>query len=293
MNNGLFINLKLNGTTSNGLIKLEGVNGTGPIEMLSHLISVPITHEAERIADVTIADIAPIGTEWEKWTCLFPFDGTMFWIPDKLRFHIQLNRPVNSRENTSLRIIRRAFFLALLPAIMNQKMIIMHGTLLKMPTSGNGYIVFGESGMGKSTLSRRFETQGGTFLSDDKMLVIRQYDGSLTAQPTPTWSNWGRHDFAVNFNDYANIRGMLTLTRGEDDRIQSVDSIKWNLGFASSLGNVLVYPPQWLPQALKKKLLVQEMSFATDFPSRFGYHEIQGALDGHIMEHLKTCYQDS
>lgn len=63
--------------------------------------------------------------------------------------------------------------------------LLVHGALAEW--QGNGVILAGPGGVGKSTASRRLPLPWRS-LSDDAALIVKAADGSFWAHPWPTWS---------------------------------------------------------------------------------------------------------
>ena len=68
-----------------------------------------------------------------------------------------------------------------------EQFLLCHGTLLETPEGG--VLLFGESGVGKSTASARWRAQGGNCISDDMALMdFSDPAGRVYLRRMPTWS---------------------------------------------------------------------------------------------------------
>ena len=167
----------------------------------------------------------------------------------------------------------------------------MHGASLFCPWNQKAIIVFGESGVGKSTCSRRFLSQGGDFLSDDMFMLRFAPNGDCFTQPLPTMSGFDVYDISVKFSKPVQVIRAYQLYRGEDDRIAQADPVQWRLWLSSSLNNFLVYPIKWLPVELHRKLFMKQLGGVARIHKAFGQKMILGDLEGHIYDHIKDDTQ--
>ena len=69
-----------------------------------------------------------------------------------------------------------------------QDFALFHGTLLD-EADGRSILLFGESGVGKSTTRNRWLEEGGRSVADDAILLYYEF-GKFYARPLPTWSHW-------------------------------------------------------------------------------------------------------
>ncbi|MGK2858391.1 MAG: hypothetical protein ACSLFQ_14420 [Thermoanaerobaculia bacterium] len=87
--------------------------------------------------------------------------------------------------------------------------------------SGDGYIFAGQSGDGKTTTARLWETlPGASVLSDDRIIVRRDDDGTWWMYGTP-WH--GEGELAVNAR--APLRAMMLLERGSTNALIRIDTM--------------------------------------------------------------------
>ncbi len=72
-------------------------------------------------------------------------------------------------------------------ALDGRNIALLHGVLLGEPLDGT--LLFGQSGVGKSTSMRRYQAAGGKGLADDQVLIGRSGDLVVT-RPLPTWKGF-------------------------------------------------------------------------------------------------------
>lgn len=243
----------------------------------------PASSPAE--ADCTMVDGGEPPAGFRAWPGMLRAEGTMSWDPAAFRFHLRIEKSLLPEHH--LPIVRRIFNLALLRRTLQGGPVLLHGALLALPETGRAVVLFAESGVGKSTASRRFAAQGGTALADDKLLLTFLPDGRLVAQPTPTWSQLapGR-DISVAFAAPVPVAAVLMLTRGEGDRIEEAPEADWRITLCRGFGNVLFNPVGWLPEEVRKAVMAAALPRAEELRRRFGTRQLCGDLKGDIFRHL-------
>ena len=254
------------------------------LRMLAGFLRLPILQEEDESPAVMISEELPTTDGWEEWTGVTGFKGRILWMPDTFRFHFQIPP---AKRYAIVPIIRRAFNLASLRRTLFGRTTFVHGALLLFKEAGTATVLFGHSGIGKSTASERFIRQGGSCLSDDKMLLSFHEDGRVLAQPTPTWSRFGVRELDVDFSSIVPVSSILWLSRGENDTIRAADPVQWRLTFVKSLSNVLEYPCNWLPQNVLRPILEKVISLMPEIERHFGAFELLGDLNGSIYLNLR------
>ena len=224
---------------------------------------------------------------FQAWPGMLRGGGAMSWDPAAFRFHLRLEDSLAPQHH--LPIVRRIFNLALLRrTLRGGASVILHGALLVLPETGQGVVLFAESGVGKSTASRRFAAQGGMAPADDKLLLTFLPDGRLVAQPTPTWSRATPGcDISVDFAAAIPVAAMLMLSRGDDDRIEAASDADWRIALCRGFGNVLFNPVGWLPEAVRKAVMAAALPRVEELRRRFGTWRLCGDLNGAIFRHLR------
>lgn len=266
-------------------ILASGEGNSRLLKRLAGFLRLPLEMGApDGTPAVVISEDAPSEGQWEPWTGIANFNEGIFWQPDEFRFHFHVPP---AKRYPLLPIIRRAFNLAIFRRILFGNSLFIHGTLLHFPDTNEAAVLFGASGMGKSTASERFLSQGGSYLSDDKLILSFTPEG-IVAQPTPTWSRFGNREMDIDFSRQVPVKAMMLLLRGEDDEIHPADPAQWQLSLVSSFGNVLEYPCDWLPKAIRRRMMEKSMSRIPDLVSQFGIYNMLGALDGHIFNNLRN-----
>lgn len=202
--------------------------------------------------------------------------------------YIRVKTAVLTERNFLVQAIRRSLLLAICRCVLSENVFLMHGASLLCPWNHQAVILFGESGVGKSTCSRRFQSQGGDFISDDMFMLKFAADGKCYVQPLPTFSGFDVYDISVKFSKIVQVAGAYQLYRGEDDRIEPAEGIQWRLWLSSSLNNFLEYPREWLPLEIHRKLFMRQLGGISKIMQAFGQKRIMGDLEGHIFEHLKN-----
>ena len=100
---------------------------------------------------------------------------------------------------------------------------LMHGALLE-EKDNNCTLLFGESGIGKSTSVRRYRAGGGSACADD-MFFLYMKEGRFYARRMPTWSAVvsGKNEKCYDFNTEFAVRRVLLLLR--DDKVEHIGEV--------------------------------------------------------------------
>ena len=101
--------------------------------------------------------------------------------------------------------------------------VLAHCSVLE--TARGAVLLFGESGMGKSTASARWRAYGGKCLSDDMALLdFSAPDGAVYVLRMPTWSacREGKNEWDYPAGEELPLAGVLALGRSESGRDEIV-----------------------------------------------------------------------
>lgn len=133
---------------------------------------------------------------------------------------------------------------------------LFHGSLLE--DGKDAVLLFGESGIGKSTTRNRWIEEGGTSVADDAMLCF--FDGDqLYARPLPTWSDWfknGSSSRRYPINEPRKIKSVLWLSRGRDSQyIAPVQPAVWHAQMMSAMALHSNYAMRYFTQQEKSAYL--------------------------------------
>ena len=174
------------------------------------------------------------------------------------------------------------------------KAVICHGALLE--TEGGGVVIFGESGMGKSTASRRWREKGCNAIADDMLLLEFSEDGrEIAAHRLPTWSACFEGTNPGNYpvTKAIPVRNVLALGRSESGRDEIVElstaqyfaqcyrsMFYWNLFYSDKLSD-----------AMKQRLADATRQFAETISRNFPPHALLTVLDGDLRSVIENDLQ--
>lgn len=153
---------------------------------------------------------------------------------------------------------------------------LLHGTMLVSDKyQDECTLLFGVSGMGKSTTASRWRKAGRIAPADDMVLVYKDDDGMFYARPLPTWSRFPER---VDFNICCKVKNILRLQRGEFDHIApSTSTIDWMIDCNRGL-MFNHYLPE-LKQETAAGIAQECMQFSESLRLRYGTNDlIAGAV---------------
>lgn len=154
-----------------------------------------------------------------------------------------------------------------------------------LETDRGAVVLFGESGMGKSTASARWRAYGGKCLSDDMALLdLSGPDGAIRVRRMPTWSacREEKNEWDYPAGEELPLAGVLALGRSESGRDEIVplspaqffaqcyrSVFYWNLFYAKDL-----------PEEKQRVLTDRIRSWTETVVKRFAPRALLAALDG-------------
>ena len=113
-----------------------------------------------------------------------------------------------------------------------QPVLMMHCAMLER--DGKAVLLCGESGIGKSTSSRRWCADGGSAIADDMVLLEFTEDSGILVHRLPTWSacRVSLEGKSYPFNPPLRLEHILALGRSEDGQEEHIRRIKPSEYFA-------------------------------------------------------------
>ena len=167
------------------------------------------------------------------------------------------------------------------------KTALFHGAMLTHPEHpGQCVLIFGISGMGKSTTAKRWQNAGGDAAADDMVLVYQNENGDFFARPLPTWSHYPE---AVNFNNCYKVNAVLRLQRGEEDAVIVADALSW----AVDCNKALMFH-HYLPnlrQNISTMIAIECMCFGENLRQKFDEYDLSTNLDGNLYPALTGLFR--
>ena len=145
-----------------------------------------------------------------------------------------------------------------------------------LETARGAVLIFGESGMGKSTAFRRWRMAGGTGFSDDMALLDFSGNDGIHVRRMPTWSACRREKNEWNYpvGDELPLSGILALGRSEtgQDEIATLSPAQFFAQCYRSIFYWSLFYAKDLPEE-KQRFLVNRIRTRTEiiakmFPPR-------------------------
>lgn len=165
---------------------------------------------------------------------------------------------------------------------------LMHGALLTSP-KGN-LLLTGQSGIGKSTTSRRWHKVGGTAIADDMSLLEFREDG-IWAHPLPTWSRCqmdGVQGLHYPFNPALHVDNLMILGRDpEKEQIKEVSSWEFYQSVYSAALLFYCIILKNMPEATCREIIGMLRKRVDELCGRYPHRALLAHLSGDIRETLK------
>ena len=101
--------------------------------------------------------------------------------------------------------------------------LLVHGALAEW--NGQGVILAGPGGVGKTTASKRLPPPWRSF-SDDNTLIVKSPDGSYWAHPWPTWSQYRQGEMSGSWDvqTAVKLKAIFMMTQTKKDRVSSLST---------------------------------------------------------------------
>ncbi len=162
---------------------------------------------------------------------------------------------------------------------------LIHGALLET-APGVGTLLFGDSGIGKSTTVRRWRAAGNTAIADDMIYLYRKGD-EFYARPLPTWSAClaGENLDYYDFNREVRVERALLLLRDEKkEHIGEIPAIHYRLGAVKAVSETSSWLLPYLPDSWRDALASRLMAFSEKLIKKFPPRALFAHLAGNIAE---------
>ncbi|MCQ2352578.1 MAG: hypothetical protein MJ033_03760 [Victivallaceae bacterium] len=162
---------------------------------------------------------------------------------------------------------------------------LIHGALLET-APGIGTLLFGDSGIGKSTTVRRWHAAGNVAIADDMVYLYRKGEG-FYARPLPTWSAClaGENPENYDFNREVRVeRALLLLRDKETEHIGEIPEVHYRLGAVKAVSETASWLLPYLPDDWREALASRLMAFAGSVIKKFPPRALFAHLAGNIVE---------
>ena len=163
----------------------------------------------------------------------------------------------------------------------------VHGALLAV--SKGGLLLCGQSGMGKSTTSRRWRAAGGSVPADD-MVLLECGGEEVIAHPLPTWSRCREslEGASYPFEPALPVAGVFALARGEErEELKEAASREFFMSIYSACCCFASPLVRLLPQEERERLLAAIRETADRLAEVSPPTALFAHLDGNLQKTLK------
>jgi len=210
--------------------------------------------------------------------------------------HIQLlcyRRPPSRRRYYRLCIWQMGLGMGVMNAVLRGvKAVLAHCAVLE--TEGGAVLLFGESGMGKSTAVGRWRAEGGKSISDDTALLDFSGGGEILVRRMPTWSACREKTNEGNYPSEEELRliGVLALGRSEsgDDEIVELSAAQYFAQCYRSMFYWNLFYQEVLTEPQKRLLAERMGGFTQIITGRFPPRALLTALEGKALRSVIETY---
>lgn len=169
------------------------------------------------------------------------------------------------------------------------KALLVHCATLE--TDRGAVLLFGESGMGKSTASTRWRAYGGKCVSDDMALLDFSGEETVYVRRMPTWSvcREGRNEWNYPSREEIPLAGVLALGRSKSghDEIVPISRAQYFAQCYRSMFYWFVFAAAALPDVMKERLASRVRMYTEIITGKFPPRALLSALEGNITEIIK------
>ncbi len=166
-----------------------------------------------------------------------------------------------------------------------RRIALLHGALLDEPFPGT--VLFGVSGVGKSTTMTRYRAAGGHGSADDLILLGWQGDVPVV-WPLPSWKTF-RNDpelYAVPAVPLSRLLCLDRATGNEEEHIRPLDRQMFRLRLVDALLEHVFYTIRVLPDPERSRASGTLIETAQRLSRQFEPRLLAARLDGDIMKTL-------
>ena len=182
-------------------------------------------------------------------------------------------------------------------AVMNASLrgtdaVLVHCTALE--TERGVVLLFGESGMGKSTASARWRAHGGKCISDDMVLLDFSGGDTVYVRRMPTWSacREGKNEWNYPAGEELPLTGVLALGRNESgtggDQIVELSAAQYYAQCYRSMFYWNLFYADKLPEAMQSKLTDRIRHFTEVVTIRFPPRALLTVLEGNPIPVIES-----
>ena len=204
---------------------------------------------------------------------------------DEIR--IFLGDYLNCERKLQVQLLKMVFFQTFFPSLLAGEMFLFHGALA-VTESGQGILLCGPSGVGKSTACRKLAGKMQTLAED--FILLSKFDGKWFAQAAPTWSVWGFDKEEIVVSDICKIvplNYMVLLNRGEA-RLEEFGKYGASLALSASFNDMTNWQTRAavVPRDMRRQLRTCAFEGVLDMTKKLSCYRMFSKLDTDIGELL-------
>ena len=167
--------------------------------------------------------------------------------------------------------------------------VLVHCAVLE--TSHGAVLLFGESGMGKSTAFKRWRRNGGKGASDDMALLDFSRRDGIFVRRMPTWSacRQGTNEWDYPVREELQLAGVLALGRSESghDELVPIQEAQFFAQCYRSMFYWFLYAAEALPEIMKERLAHRVRIMTEKLAGMIPPRALLTALDGNLTDLFK------
>ncbi len=262
------------------------------LRMMSFYMSCPLSFSADsdKTDDEVCLVLRPAPEQGRKVEIFWPYGVGVRRSGG--RNEVYLRRVGLTASRTVGFIIRQIFHLGILPKLSSHA-VLVHGVLASF--RNEGCLICGASGMGKSTLSRRF-TGDWEVCADDCVLISRMDNGDYWAQPVPTWSLWYADDppppRVFDCGRMVPLKRVFLLKRGPETEVAKLEKRGTFISEAtSSIMNFADIATVDLPAEERRRVLKLTFDFGYRMAEELPFYRLIAPLDREFQGEMEKLHE--